>query len=97
MSPAAYEAEESDWDAWKAKNGPTTPVGGGVTPAVTAKATYVDDVDGSEIIELSTGHRIQAGGMGDGYCYGHQSFDCLEHLSDEELVAYGDAEPGPLP
>jgi hypothetical protein len=34
------------------------------------------------------GHKLQfGGGDGDGYCYTHQSFACLDDLSDEEWEA----------
>jgi hypothetical protein len=53
---------------------------------VTAKVTYSRD-DLVEI-ETSTGHKLQFGGMdGDGFCYSHQSFDCLGSLTAEEQAA----------
>lgn len=31
------------------------------------------------------GHSLQVGGSdGDGYCYGHQSFDCFDSITDDE-------------
>jgi len=52
-----------------------------------AKITYVNPTDGAENIEVN-GHDIQfGGGDGDGYCYSHQSFDCVENLSEEEEKA----------
>lgn len=41
-------------------------------------------LNGEELISINT-HQFQlGGGDGDGYCYAHQSFDCLESLSVEE-------------
>lgn len=38
-------------------------------------------------------HEIQTGGQsGDGYCYKHQSFDCVGKLTAEEKKAMDDAE-----
>lgn len=55
---------------------------------VTAWVTYRDERDGTKIIKSSTGHEIQYGGAnGDGYCYGHQSFDCIDKLTAEERAA----------
>lgn len=55
---------------------------------VTATVTSVDDVNGTEMVKTSTGHHLQYGGpAGDGYCYGHQSFDCLARLTREERDA----------
>ena len=56
-----------------------------------AKRTYFDIFNDVEEIELGE-HVLQFGGMGDGYCYGHQSFDCMEALTDEELEALRKAE-----
>lgn len=56
------------------------------------RVTYVDERDGSEIIEVGT-HRFQCGGPdGDGYCYLHDSFSCMDNLTDEERQALRDAE-----
>lgn len=46
-------------------------------------------MDGGEEIVIQVDgmekHRLQIGGAGgDGFCYTHQSFDCLDNLSDEE-------------
>ncbi len=52
---------------------------------VTAKVVYDRSDLGMEQIEVGT-HSIQFGGAdGDGYCYKHQSFDCV--LTDEEKLA----------
>jgi hypothetical protein len=51
-----------------------------------AETVYVNTVDGSEEVKLGD-HLFQFGGQGDGYCYGHQTFDCLENLTDEENEA----------
>lgn len=56
-----------------------------------ATVTHVDDRDGSELIEVN-GHRFQFGGQGDGYCYHHQSFGCLEQLTKAEWLAINEAE-----
>jgi len=55
---------------------------------IRAKVTYIHPVDGSETIECN-GHSIQYGhgSGGDGYCYSHQSFDCIENLTKEEQEA----------
>lgn len=52
----------------------------------------VDPIDGSEQVGVN-GHRLQFGGPGDGFCYDHQSFDCLPGLSTEEWEAIAGAEP----
>jgi len=56
-----------------------------------ARVTYVSDRDGSEIIELDD-HEFQMGGIGDGYCYSHCTFDCLDNLTDAEREALKNAE-----
>lgn len=38
------------------------------------------------------GHKFEFGGPGDGFCYSHQSFKCLDNLSTEEKRALNDAE-----
>lgn len=48
-----------------------------------------DSRTGEEIIQLGE-HRFQFGGVGDGFCYGHQSFDCLDNLTVEERTALRD-------
>lgn len=47
-----------------------------------------EDVMGcSELIEVA-GHRIQLGGAeGDGYCYVHADFDCVDALTEAEYEA----------
>lgn len=52
----------------------------------TAKVVYYSPSHDVEHIELEE-HVLQFGGMGDGYCYGHESFDCMEELSAEDLDA----------
>lgn len=51
-----------------------------------AEVTYIDGVDGHELIRLDM-HSLQFGGIGDGYCYGHQSFECMTTLSAEQWEA----------
>ena len=52
-----------------------------------AKVKYTSDRDGHEVIEVN-GHVIQFGGAeGDGFCYGHQSFVCINKLTEEEWSA----------
>lgn len=35
-------------------------------------------------------HYFEFGGMGDGYCYTHQTFKCLDNLSPAEWAALAD-------
>lgn len=44
--------------------------------------------DGAQVIKIND-HKIQLGygSGGDGYCYSHDSFDCIDNLTDEEKVA----------
>jgi hypothetical protein len=56
-----------------------------------AERVFYDAWNDVEEIRLGD-HLIQFGGMGDGYCYGHQDFDCLENMTDEELKALREAE-----
>lgn len=62
-----------------------------------AYITSVHPVNGAETIDVN-GHKLQYGGAdGDGYCYGHQSFQCMERLSVEEQKAIdvaADFRPG---
>lgn len=51
-----------------------------------ATVTYYDPINDVQGIEVGT-HYFEFGGQGDGYCYKHQSFDCLDNLSDEEREA----------
>lgn len=51
-----------------------------------AKLVYYDPIHNVEQIKVN-GHNIQFGGNGDGYCYAHQSFDCLERITPEEQAA----------
>lgn len=62
-------------------------------PRVVARIVYVHPTDGAETIEVSD-HQIQFGygSGGDGYCYAHQSFDCLKRLTEAECEAIGRAE-----
>jgi len=41
----------------------------------------------------STGHEIQFGygTGGDGFCYPHQSFSCIDHLTEAEKLAVREA------
>jgi hypothetical protein len=49
-----------------------------------AEVTYYDAMN--DVIEIKVGkHHLSYGGMGDGYCYAHQSFDC--ELTAEERMA----------
>lgn len=61
---------------------------------VTANVTHVHSTDGAETIRISTGHEIQFGygDGGDGFCYEHQSFDCIENLTAAEKQAVKDAQ-----
>ena len=45
-----------------------------------------------ELITVN-GHRLQYGGEGDGYCYEHQTFECIERLTEEEREAVRNATP----
>ncbi len=49
---------------------------------------HVSYIDGAETIECN-GHLIQYGygSGGDGFCYSHQSFNCIEKLTKEECEA----------
>jgi hypothetical protein len=57
-----------------------------------AKVLYTYE-DGAEIIECN-GHKIQYGygSGGDGYCSIHESFDCIDNLTEEERAAISNAE-----
>ena len=59
------------------------------------EAKVVDTyADGAEIIEVN-GHKIQFGYGnvgGDGYCYTHCSFDCVNNLTEDEREAIKKAE-----
>jgi hypothetical protein len=55
-----------------------------------ARITFEDPSTGLVQVEVG-GHEIQFGGSdGDGYCYAHQSFDCLDHLEPSETEAVAD-------
>jgi hypothetical protein len=57
-----------------------------------ATVVYRSLSDGMEQIVVN-GHNIQFGGRdGDGFCYAHQSFDCVRELSHEEHCAVMAAE-----
>lgn len=49
--------------------------------------------DGAEVLKIGD-HEIQFGygTGGDGFCYTHQSFDCIENLTEEEKKAMENAE-----
>ena len=52
-----------------------------------AHVVHVNDADSSYTVAVN-GHKLQFGGRdGDGYCYGHQSFDCQDNLTAEEIAA----------
>lgn len=38
------------------------------------------------------GHKFEFGGPGDGFCYAHQSFLCIENLSEAEKRAIDNAD-----
>ena len=45
-----------------------------------------------ELIKVGD-HTIQFGGSdGDGFCYAHQSFDCVENLTNDERQAVREAK-----
>lgn len=55
---------------------------------------YTNPVDGAEQIVVDT-HELQCGGQGDGYCYPHDSFDCIDNLTQDQRIALRFAEtPG---
>lgn len=56
-----------------------------------AKVVYFNVFDDVEQIELGE-HLLQFGGVGDAYCYGHNSFDCLDALTNDEREALRKAE-----
>jgi len=39
-----------------------------------------------ELIQIND-HEIQFGGQGDGFCYKHQSFKCIDNLTDDERIS----------
>lgn len=56
-----------------------------------ATIRVVDEInDVSEA--LVSDHKFEFGGPGDGFCYSHQSFKCLDNLSTEEKRALNDAD-----
>ena len=57
-----------------------------------AQVVYTDPCDGAQTIDVN-GHRIQFGhgSGGDGYCYVHQSFRCIDRLTSAERKAIRDA------
>lgn len=55
-----------------------------------ATVEYSDNLQGEEVIAFRD-HRFQIGGQGDGYCYGHQSFECLDQLSTIERRVIAEA------
>jgi hypothetical protein len=55
---------------------------------VDARVVFTCPHDRSETVDLG-GHSIQRGGsMGDGYCYTHQTFICLDRFDSRERAAY---------
>jgi hypothetical protein len=57
-----------------------------------AKIIFTDPINDVEQIEVGE-HNIQFGGpAGDGYCYAHQSFECLGNLTPEEKSAIDNVE-----
>ncbi len=55
-----------------------------------ATVIYDDPLDGSQIVRLGL-HEFQCGGNGDGFCYAHQEFDCMDELTPDEWVAMREA------
>lgn len=52
------------------------------------KAITISDSESGGSVVVFVNHEIQYGGSdGDGYCYEHQSFDCILNLSSEEVDA----------
>lgn len=57
------------------------------------KVTHYDPIDDAMTVRIGT-HELQIGGRdGDGFCYGHQSFDCIDDLTREWDEIYA----APLP
>lgn len=52
---------------------------------------YTNPIDGAEQIVVGD-HDLQCGGPGDGYCYEHGSFDCMDNLTQDERIALAVAE-----
>jgi hypothetical protein len=52
----------------------------------TAKTVYENQFNGVEGVEMGD-HYFEFGGMGDGYCYRHQTFKCLDNLTPSEWQA----------
>lgn len=56
-----------------------------------AHVVHVDDADSSYTVAVN-GHKLQFGGRdGDGYCYSHQTFECVDNLTDAEAAAIDNA------
>lgn len=66
---------------------------------VQAQIVHEDSIDGTLMIDTSTGHRLQFGMAhgtgGDGFCHSHQSFDCYDELKSFERQAIAEAKRGP--
>lgn len=61
--------------------------------AVTAAVEWQHPTNDTRNIRLSTGHLIEMGGdMSATYCYEHQSFDCFDALTEDEVRALETAE-----
>ena len=58
-----------------------------------AKVIYTSTIDGTEVIEIN-GHKIQFGydRGGDGFCYVHDTFQCIDNLTEEEWYAIKNAK-----
>lgn len=57
-----------------------------------ARVTYSDPVTNIEQVAVGQ-HLFQFGGVGDGFCYFHQSFRCLAQLTGAERAATSDPIP----
>lgn len=60
----------------------------GRTKATIRTVSLIHDISECRIND----HKFEFGGPGDGYCYSHQSFDCLNNLTEEEKDAIDNAE-----
>lgn len=56
-----------------------------------AVCTWSSQFSDECLINLN-GHEFGFGGQGDGYCYSHQDFACLDSLTDEESTALKDID-----
>lgn len=56
-------------------------------------SAYVAYEDNNGVTEIIYGeHYFGFGGQGDGYCYGHQTFDCVENLTEKDKEIISSAE-----